>query len=81
LRDSNKSAEGLGFNHFYVQPPCNPLIEDYTQIFYMIDKGDIPSIQCKMNPRGPKCMRKEDGPSLILIDFYVPAADWSILAI
>jgi hypothetical protein len=26
---------------------CNPFIEDYTEIFYMIDKGDIPSIQCK----------------------------------
>jgi hypothetical protein len=25
--DSNKCTEGLDFNHFYVQPPCNPLIE------------------------------------------------------
>jgi hypothetical protein len=39
----------------------------------MIDKGDILSIQCKMSFRGPKYMRKEDGLSLVFIDFYVPA--------
>jgi hypothetical protein len=39
----------------------------------MIDKGDIPSIQCKMSLRKPKSMRKVDGLSLILINFYVPA--------
>jgi hypothetical protein len=56
-----------------VESPCNPLIEDYTQIFYLIDEGDIPSIQCKMHLRGPKSMRKVDGLNLIFIDFYVPA--------
>jgi hypothetical protein len=56
-----------------MQFPCNPLIEDYAEIFYMTDKGDIPYIQCKMSLKGPKSMRKIDGPSLILIDFYVPA--------
>jgi hypothetical protein len=56
-----------------MQSPCNPLIEDYTEILYIIDKGDIPSIQCKMSHEGPKSMRKVDGLSLILIDFYVPA--------
>jgi hypothetical protein len=50
-----------------------PLIEDHTETFYVIDKGDIPSIRCKMSLRGPKSMRKVDGPSLILIYFYVPA--------
>jgi hypothetical protein len=39
----------------------------------MIDKGVIPSIQCKMSLRRPKSMRKIDGPSLIFIDFYVSA--------
>jgi hypothetical protein len=53
-------------------PPCNSLIEDYAQIFYMIVKGDIQSIQRKVSLRGPKSMRKEDGLSLIFIDFYVP---------
>jgi hypothetical protein len=38
--------------------PCNPLIEDYTQTFYMIEKGDIPSIQSNMSLRGPNSMRK-----------------------
>jgi hypothetical protein len=39
----------------------------------MINKGDIPSIQYKTSPRGPKSMRKVDSLSLIFIDFYVPA--------
>jgi hypothetical protein len=65
--------EGLGFNHSYVQFPCNPRIEDYTDIFYVVDKGDIPSIQYKTSLTGPKSTRKVDDLSLILIDFYVPA--------
>jgi hypothetical protein len=48
---SNKCSEVLGFNYFYVQSPCNLLTEDYTQIFYMIDEGDIPSMQGKMSLR------------------------------
>jgi hypothetical protein len=44
-----------------------------VQIFYMIDLGDIPSIQCKMSPMERKSMRKTDLLSLIFIDFYVPA--------
>jgi hypothetical protein len=69
--DSNKCSEGLHFDHFYVQSPCNPLIEDYTEIFYTTDEGDAPSIQCKMGLREPKSMRKVDGLSFIFIDFYV----------
>jgi hypothetical protein len=49
------------------------LIEDYTEIFYMIDKGDSPSIQCNMSLGPPTSMRKVDGLCLIFIDFYVPA--------
>jgi hypothetical protein len=32
-----------------VQSPCNHLIEEYTQLFYMIYKRDFPSIQCNMS--------------------------------
>jgi hypothetical protein len=39
----------------------------------MTDEADIPSIQCKMSPRGPKSMRKVGGLSLTFIYFYVPA--------
>jgi hypothetical protein len=39
----------------------------------MIDEGDIPSIQCKMNLRGSKSMRKVDDLSLLIMEFYVPA--------
>jgi hypothetical protein len=45
-------SKSLGFSHFYVQSPCKPLIEDYTEKFYMIDEGDIPSIQGKMSLGG-----------------------------
>jgi hypothetical protein len=38
----------------------------------MIDKGDIPPIQCKMSLGGPNTMRKVDGSCFIFIDFYVP---------
>jgi hypothetical protein len=48
-------------------------IEDYTEIFYVIDKGDIPSIEGKMCLGDPECMRKVDGLSLIFIDIYLPA--------
>jgi hypothetical protein len=49
------------------------VIEDYTEIFYISDKGDIPPIQCKLSLTGPKSMRIVNGPSFIFIDFYVPA--------
>jgi hypothetical protein len=45
------------------------IIEDYTEIFYMIDEGALPS----MSLRGPKPVRKVDGLSLVFIDFFVPA--------
>jgi hypothetical protein len=48
------------------------IIEDYTEIFCMIDEGDIPSIYCTASLRGPKSVRKVDGLNFILIDFYVP---------
>jgi hypothetical protein len=54
-----------------VQSPCNPLIEDYIEIFYMIDKWEIPSIQYTMSFTGLNYMRKVDGLILIFIDFYV----------
>jgi hypothetical protein len=56
-----------------MQSPCNPLIEDYIQIFYMIDEGDIPSIKCEMALNWSKSVREVDGPRFILIDFDVPA--------
>jgi hypothetical protein len=31
----------LKASHFYVQSPCNSLIEDYTAIICMIDKGGL----------------------------------------
>jgi hypothetical protein len=36
---------------------CSLLVEGYSEIFYVIDEGDIPSSQCKMNFRGHKSMR------------------------
>jgi hypothetical protein len=56
-----------------VQSLCYPPIEDYTDIFYMIEEGDNSSIECKMILNGPKFTRKMHGLGLIFIDFYVPA--------
>jgi hypothetical protein len=36
-------------------------MEDYTEIFYMIGEGYIPSIQCEMRLMGPKSMRNGFG--------------------
>jgi hypothetical protein len=63
-------CEGLGFNHFCVHSPFN-LIEDYTQIFYMIGREDIPAIQYKISLRGPKYVREVVGLSLIFVNFCV----------
>jgi hypothetical protein len=49
-------------------------MEDYTEIFYTIDKEDILSIQCKLRLKGPKAMRKVYGLSLIFIDFLCSSA-------
>jgi hypothetical protein len=49
------------------------LIEDYTEIGYMIPKVDILSIHSNMSLRRPKSMRNVNGLSLLFIDFYVPA--------
>jgi hypothetical protein len=38
---SNKCSQGFGFNNFYVQSPCNFLIEDYTEIFYTLYKWNV----------------------------------------
>jgi hypothetical protein len=56
-----------------VQSPCNPLIQDYTEVIYMIHEGDVPSVRYKRSLRGFKSMRKADGLSFILNYFYVPA--------
>jgi hypothetical protein len=49
---SNKCSEDLVFNYLYMQSPCNSPIEDYTDTIYMIDRGDIPSVEYKMILRG-----------------------------
>jgi hypothetical protein len=56
-----------------VESPCNLLVEDYTEIFYMIHTGNVPSVQCEMNLSFSKSMKEVGGPSFILIDFNIPA--------
>jgi hypothetical protein len=65
--------KALAFDHFYVQSPCNPLIEDYTEIFYTIYKWNISSIQCEMRHRWMTTAREVDPVSLIFINFDIPA--------
>jgi hypothetical protein len=54
-----------------MQSPC-PLVEDYTEVFYMIHEGNISSIQSEMNLRWSKSMREADSLMFIFIDFNVP---------
>jgi hypothetical protein len=56
-----------------MQSPYNALVADYTEVFYLIHKGDVPSVQCEKNLKWSKSMREVYGPSFILIDFNVPA--------
>jgi hypothetical protein len=28
-----------------MQSPYNPIVEDYTEVFYMIHEGDVPSVE------------------------------------
>jgi hypothetical protein len=52
---------------------CNPLVEDYTEMFHINDEGDIFSIQCQMSLRGSESTRRVDGLSLTFIDYNVAA--------
>jgi hypothetical protein len=56
-----------------MQSLCDPLIKDHTEIFYIIYKRNVPSIQRKKRLRGSNSVREVDCLSLIFIDFYVPA--------
>jgi hypothetical protein len=49
---------------------CNPLIEDHAEAFYIIYKGDVPSIQCEMSLRWSRSMREVDGRVLTSLKFY-----------
>jgi hypothetical protein len=63
-----------------MQFPCNPLVEDYPEVFYAIHRGDAPSFQCEVNLRWSKSMREVDGLSFSVIDFNVlmlaPRLSW-----
>jgi hypothetical protein len=69
-----------------MQFPCNPLIEDYTEIYYMIDEGDIPSIQCTMSRKGAYMCEKRRWPESYLHWFLCSSAhttyqyDWDLAA-
>jgi hypothetical protein len=56
-----------------MQSPCDPLVEDYTEVFHVIHRGDVLSVQCEMNFRWSKSMREVDGVSFVFIDINVPA--------
>jgi hypothetical protein len=44
-----------------MQSPCILLVEDYTAVFYMIHKGDVPSDQCEINFSWSNSMREVEG--------------------
>jgi hypothetical protein len=48
-------------------------LHGHTEIFYIIYKRNVPSIQCKKRLRFSNSMSEIDFLSLVFIDFYVPA--------
>jgi hypothetical protein len=66
-------SEGLGFDHFYVQFPCNLPIENYIEIFCTIYKWNVSSVQYEVRLRRSTTTREVEPPSLILIYFNIPA--------
>jgi hypothetical protein len=48
-------------------------LSDYTKIFHLVYKGDVPSFQCKTILDRSMPAREIDGLSLVFIDFYIPA--------
>jgi hypothetical protein len=63
-----KCSEGLGFDCFNVYSPCNLSVKDCTEIFYTINKWDVPSVQCTTRLRGSIPAREVDRLSLVFID-------------
>jgi hypothetical protein len=73
MRALTEGKFAVGCNRFYVQSPCNFLIENYTEIFSTICERNISSIQCKNRFGWSNSMGEVDCLSLFFIDFYVPA--------
>jgi hypothetical protein len=62
-------SEDLGFHHFQIKSPCNLLVEDYIEVFYMIHNVVVPFVQCEMNIRLSKSVTEVDGPNFIFFFF------------
>jgi hypothetical protein len=48
-------------------------IKNYTEIFHAVYKGNLLYFQCKKSLDRSASMGEVDGPSLMLINLYVPA--------
>jgi hypothetical protein len=70
--DMKKRSEGLYDDRFYVHFPCKFFMENYTEVFYMIYKRDVPPFICKMSLDWSTAIGETDGMSLTFTDFYVP---------
>jgi hypothetical protein len=75
----NRSLLQMGYNLVNVREAlasnlsmCN-LIEDYTEILYIFNKSGAPSSHCKKALGRSPMMGEVDRPSLVFIDFDIPA--------
>jgi hypothetical protein len=66
---TKKCSEGLGFNPFNVDSPCNPPIKDYTEVLYLTCKGGVPSIPCNISLEWSTSTEEIYGSIIIFIDF------------
>jgi hypothetical protein len=56
---------------FYMNSACHFYLKNYTEIFRIVYKGNVPSFQYKTRLDRSTSMVEVDGLSLIFIDLYV----------
>ena len=69
---SSRYSERLGFNHFYIDFPCNFSVKVYTQVVHLIHKQNVPSNQSDISPDLSTTTTETEGLNFMYIDVYAP---------
>jgi hypothetical protein len=57
----------------YVLSPCDSIIKNYTEIFHLFCKRNVPPLPCKLSPDQCASVREADDRNLTLFGIYLPA--------
>jgi len=68
--DSDEYPKCPSGDRIYMRSPCNFPIENYTEIFYICNKGNVPAFQCKMSLERSMSAGEVHGLSVIFITSY-----------